>query len=142
MSVLIASTVLVLLVVGIHHEALVVTSWVIERLRGTKRIRVMISVMMTLMAHLVEVAVFALGWQVLLASGAAELRLTDPGYLDLFYFSGATYTSLGYGDVTPVGACRALAAVEAVTGLVLIAWTASYTYYVMKRCWDGDGEPG
>jgi hypothetical protein len=51
------------------------------------------------------------------------------------YFSAETYTSVGYGDVVPVGHVRLLAGIEALNGLVLIGWTASYTYIAMERFW-------
>ena len=51
------------------------------------------------------------------------------------YFSIVNYTSLGYGDLVPVGSLRILCGVEALTGLVLIDWTASFTYVEMQRYW-------
>jgi hypothetical protein len=57
-------------------------------------------------------------------------------FLDFFYFSIATYTTLGIGDVHPSGAMRLVAGVEALNGLVLIGWSASFTYLTMERFWD------
>ena len=51
------------------------------------------------------------------------------------YFSAETYTSLGFGDLTPVGPVRLLAGVEALNGLLLIGWSASFTYLAMERFW-------
>ena len=51
------------------------------------------------------------------------------------YFSAATYTSLGFGDLTPTGPVRLLAGVEALNGLLLIGWSASFTYLSMERFW-------
>ena len=51
-------------------------------------------------------------------------------------FSLVTYTSLGYGDIAPLGPARLLAGIES-----LIAWSASFTYLEMQRHWyaqDGD----
>ena len=55
--------------------------------------------------------------------------------VDVFYFSGAVYTSLGFGDIVPLRGGQVLAVSEAVTGLVLIAWTASYTFFEMQTNW-------
>lgn len=63
-------------------------------------------------------------------SGAAGFSL-----LNCLYFSAETYTSLGFGDLTPVGPIRMLAGVEALNGLLLIGWSASYTYIAMERFW-------
>ena len=46
-----------------------------------------------------------------------------------------SYTTVGFGDVTPVGPIRFMAATEALTGLVLITWSASFTYLEMERFW-------
>jgi hypothetical protein len=42
---------------------------------------------------------------------------------------------LGYGDVVPHGPLRLLAGVEALTGLLMIGWSASFTYVSMARFW-------
>jgi hypothetical protein len=45
------------------------------------------------------------------------------------------YTTLGLGDVVPTGAVRFLAGVEALSGFVLITWSASFTFLEMERFW-------
>jgi hypothetical protein len=49
--------------------------------------------------------------------------------------SAESYTSLGFGDVAPMGPVRLIAGVEALNGLLLIGWTASFTYLEMERYW-------
>ena len=61
------------------------------------------------------------------------------GFLDYLYFSSVTYTSLGLGDVFPVGHLRFLTGVEALNGLVLIAWTGAFTYLAMGKMWPWGG---
>lgn len=39
---------------------------------------------------------------------------------DILYFSYVTFTTVGYGDMTPTGLCRGLAVSEAVTGYILL----------------------
>jgi len=51
--------------------------------------------------------------------GSSSVTVTDP--LDLWYFSVVTFTTLGYGDLHPVGGARVFAEVEAVMGLVMAA---------------------
>ncbi len=58
--------------------------------------------------------------------------------LDCVYFSFTTYTTLGFGDVVPHGELRYLTGLEALTGLLLITWTASFLYLEMTRYWDRD----
>jgi len=45
------------------------------------------------------------------------------------------YTSLGYGDIHPIGSMRAVAVTEALTGLMMIGWSASFTYLKMEQIW-------
>ncbi len=42
------------------------------------------------------------------------------GVLDYLYFSYVTFTTLGYGDIQPVGVCRAVSATEAISGYLLL----------------------
>ena len=59
-----------------------------------------------------------------------------PGLAECTYFSFANYSSLGYGDLVPAGPLRFMAGMEALTGLVLIGWTASFMYLQMRRIWE------
>jgi hypothetical protein len=48
-------------------------------------------------------------------------------FVDMVYFSGATFTTLGYGDIAPVGsAARLLAVVESATGFGFFAVVIAY----------------
>ena len=60
----------------------------------------------------------------------------DGSLLDCVYYSFTTYTTLGLGDIEPHGDLRYLTGLEALTGLVLITWTASFLYLEMTRYWE------
>jgi hypothetical protein len=132
----IATIVLIVLAVGIHYEMLSLISNGIRRLRPSHRYRVGIAVLGALCAHFVEVILFAIGWKLLLLADIAHLSVKEPSFVAILYFSASTYTSLGYGDIVPLGDSGLLAGSEALTGLVLIAWTASFTYFEMRAFWD------
>ena len=51
----------------------------------------------------------------------------------------ATYTTLGIGDLHPTGATRLIASVDSLNGLVLIGWSASFTYLTMEEFWGRGG---
>jgi len=129
------TAVMILLAVGIHYEALSLTSTGVRHLEFAQRVRVAIAVLAALVAHFAEIVLFAVGWKILLAAGVAELSIADPTFTEILYFSGSTYTSLGYGDIVPLGNAGLLAGSEALTGLVLIAWTASFSYFEMRAFW-------
>lgn len=131
-----ASLVLVLLSVGIHYEALSLASAVVAWVRISRRMRVVLGLLIALAAHVVEVMVFAAGWAVLIASGISRLSSPESDAGTIIYFSFSTYSSLGYGDIVPVANARILAGIESLTGLVMIAWTASFTYLEMSMYWE------
>tara|TARA_B100001059_G_C17829505_1_gene583637 strand:- start:1191 stop:1376 length:186 start_codon:yes stop_codon:yes gene_type:complete len=51
--------------------------------------------------------------------------------MDFIYFSFSNYTTLGMGDIFITGDARLAAAIESLLGLILIAWSASVTYYYL-----------
>ena len=51
------------------------------------------------------------------------------------YFSAMTFTTVGFGVVYPLVPVRFLAGTEALTGLVLVTWSASFTFLEMARFW-------
>lgn len=59
----------------------------------------------------------------------------DGSLLDCAYFSFTTFTTLGYGDIEAYGVLRFLTGIEALTGLVLITWSASFLFVEMQRYW-------
>ena len=130
-----AAVFLPLLAVGLHYELLLRASAAVRVLPGMRRGRVALAVVMALGAHVIEVLLFALGWLVLIRAGAVELNIANPTMLDAVYFSGSVYTSLGFGDVVPARGGQLLVVLEVVTGLVLIAWTASFTLFQMREHW-------
>lgn len=129
-----------LITVGLHYESLVFISFFVRRVSGSKRVGVALAVTLALGAHILEVAVYAIAWLLLIDTGAVELahfdmEVFEPTPIDIFYFSGTVYSSLGFGDIVPVRGGQVLAVTESVTGLVLIAWTASYTFFEMQTNW-------
>ncbi|MCC6208303.1 MAG: two pore domain potassium channel family protein [Gammaproteobacteria bacterium] len=65
--------------------------------------------------------------------GAAIVGSQPPGLAECTYFSFSNHSSLGYGDLVLSGPFRFMAGMEALTGLVLIGWTASFMYLHMRR---------
>ena len=137
---LLTTTLLVLAVVAIHLEALWLLAGLLRKLQRRPRVAVAIGVLGILVAHLLEIAVFAAGIYLLDSSpGHGELVGARSAIgEDCIYYSMVTYTSLGFGDLTPTGALRFLTGVETLTGLVLIAWTASFMFLQMQRLWHAE----
>lgn len=64
----------------------------------------------------------------------------DNSFFAYIYYSAATYSSLGLGDIFPQGHMRFLTGVEVLNGLVLIGWSVSFTYLAMERFWNLHGK--
>jgi hypothetical protein len=115
--------------VAVHLGVLLSMYHLIGSRRTLHRATVGVIVLGAILGHLLEIALFGVGYT-LLTTPESE-SVPDP-----FYHSAATYTSLGTGPPT-TAECRLLTAVEALTGLVLITWTASLTFLVMQQHWSG-----
>lgn len=119
----------------VHFEVLsLLTRW-LARVRWSGRLRVLVAVAGCLVGHAIEIALYALAYGWLVHAGHGTLGGATPSLADAAYFSAETYTSLGFGDVVPKGSVRLLAGVEALNGLLLIGWSASFLFIEMQRHW-------
>jgi hypothetical protein len=91
-----------------------------------------------LTAHALEGWIFAFAYFFLNGiDGWGELQGSFDGSLvDCVYFSFTTFSTLGFGDIQPVGNLRYSPGIDAHTGLVLITWTASFLSVEMQRYGD------
>ncbi len=100
--------------------------------------RVLSIVSLLFVTHLLQIGLFVGGFwiaEALLQIGGFEgAAMARP--LDYLYFSAVIYTSLGIGNIVPTGHLRFLVGVEALNGLLLIAWSASFLFATMNRLWD------
>ena len=127
-------------VVVIHYEFLYRFTVVMPLLEVRHRFRIVFGVFGALAAHALEIWIFAFSYFWMHhAQGWGHFEGNFQGtLLDCVYFSFTTYTTLGFGDIAPQGEVRYLAGLEALTGFVLITWTASFLYLEMTRYWDRD----
>jgi len=85
---------------------------------------VMIATVMVLMlAHFIEVGIWALVYTVLEAT---------PERTDEFYFAFVNYTTLGYGDILPVEQWRLLGPITAMNGVLLFGWSTAVIFHVLS----------
>jgi hypothetical protein len=107
---------------------------------GHRRVKVLYAIFAVLLLHVLEICIFAIalwlltGWPAVGRLAGEEAR----GFFDYLYFSAVTFTTVGFGEIWPIGAIRLMCAVEAVTGFVLITWSAAFTYLEMERFWRSD----
>jgi hypothetical protein len=112
-----------LIVVAVIKVVRVVDEWATTR-QTLRLIAVMIATVTVLMvAHLTEVLVWSLTY---VMTGAA------PDGADLVYFAFVNYTTLGYGDVTPVQRWHLLGPMTAMNGVLLFGWSTAVIFEVLR----------
>jgi len=120
-----------------HFATLRWLSGRMSRITMSDSARVLVILMAIVVAHLVEIA----GYAVAYAIAAEHLRIGAFGGVpirepfDYLYFSTVSYTSLGLGDAFPSGHLRFITGIETLNGLLLIAWSGSFIYLAMTRLW-------
>lgn len=143
MDLLIVIVINTLLVVGavlIHYETLYHLARWLPRVNVRPRLKVLLGVAGILVAHVAEIWMFALGyWAYLAMPGMGSLtgNVSDGSLLECSYFSFVTFTTVGYGDIVATGHMRYLTGLEALTGFVLITWSASFVFLEMQKYWPG-----
>lgn len=128
---------LIALTTLIHYETLRVLNTRLVALPIPNRSKLLVVIFAAFAAHIVEIALYGSTLYLLVEymgvgtlHGASHVSLTS-----CLYFSVETYTTLGFGDLTPSGPIRLLAGVESLNGLLLIGWTATSTYVAMEQFW-------
>lgn len=130
------TAIVVSLSILVHYEVLGALTNLLKQINVHRR-RIILLISGLLCAHLIEVWIFAFGYLFIdqFAHAGSLTGMTHMGLLDYVYFSAVTYSTVGYGDIVPIGPVRFLNAMEALTGLVLVAWSASFTFLEMKLYW-------
>lgn len=135
--VVLATFVVVVGCVGLHYEALSWMTRTLKLIRIAPRPRVVLLIFFILAVHIVEIWLFGASYY-FLAADPQRGELVGPdavGLLDCVYFSAVCFTTLGLGDIAPVGAIRFLAGTQALCGFVLTTWSGSFTFVEMQRFW-------
>jgi hypothetical protein len=129
-------TILTLCVV-MHYEVLLACNRYLPMLAHHRRRRVLVLMFTILLTHFAEMWLFAAGYALLVGvwKVGALGGIASPELSDYVYFSAMSYTTVGFGDVVPVGSIRFLTGIEGLTGLVMITWSASYTFLEMQHDW-------
>ena len=82
------------------------------------------TVLLLMLAHTLEVFVWSIAYAVL---------NTAPEGTDLAYFAFVNYTTLGYGDITPVARWRLLGPMTAMNGVLLFGWSTAVIFEVLRK---------
>jgi len=136
--VLIATVATVALAVLVHYEGL---HWISARLarpaHGVRRRKVLIGVYGVIFLHVSEIWLFGCAiWGLLHVPETGSISgATQGSLLDAVYLSATTFSTLGFGDLVPLGPLRFICGTEALSGFILITWSASFLYLEMREFW-------
>jgi hypothetical protein len=136
-----------LLLVGatvlIHYEGLHLVSRGLGKSNAVySQTKVLVTIFWIFLIHLIEIALYAFGFwfaDVVVDIGSFT-GAHDIGLFDYFYFSVEAFSTLGLGDIYPVGPMRLVASIEPINGLLLIGWSTSFTFLCMYRYWSFGNE--
>jgi ABC-type transport system involved in cytochrome c biogenesis permease subunit len=133
----IGNTLLIGATVTLHYEVLYKLALKQPDIKIAPRYRVLLSVFVILLAHIIEIWLFALAYYLMInVDGYGTLVGNfNQSLIDCSYFSFTNYTTLGYGDIIPSGHIRFLTGLESLTGLVMITWSASFLFLEMQKYW-------
>ena len=141
------SAALVAICVAVHYEALRLLSKLISTdpqvisARGPHQMRWRIAAMVLglITTHIIETWLFAFAFFGMEQIGYGSLSTHPSTLIDCAYFSVVTYTTLGYGDITPTGPLRLTCAMEALTGMLLVGWSIAFMVVRMGEEPMGEG---
>jgi len=145
MTIIVTTLLLALTTVIIHNECLIgIRNSLHNTVIQSHRWIVGTTVVFLLIAHVLEICLFGVGYYVMenhFHNGQIMGENSD-GVIATLYFSFASYTTLGIGDLFPTGAIRLLAGFEGLLGLLMIGWSASFLYLEMRSLWTNQNQQG
>jgi hypothetical protein len=110
-----------ILAIGVARQA-------VQRRQGFPRLHLMgvmvATVLVLMVAHTAEVFVWSLSYAIVNAA---------PDGSDLLYFAFVNYTTLGYGDVTPVKTWQLLGPMAAMNGILMFGWSTAVLFEVLLK---------
>ncbi|MGP1676291.1 MAG: ion channel [Giesbergeria sp.] len=122
----------------LHYECLKLLNDFLPRAAIIEnRAKVLAALGGAMISHLSQIMLFAGAYFLLrdkFGLGGFGGQFKD-AFASFLYFSSETYTTLGLGDIYPSGSLRMVTGIEALTGLLMLSWTASFTYLEMRRYW-------
>ncbi len=78
--------------------------------------------------HLTQTLIWASAYRIL-----PETSTEFSNFLEAWYFSIVTFTTLGYGDIILHGKWRLLSGIEAINGIMLIGWSTAMMYSLIQQ---------
>lgn len=86
------------------------------------------------LGQILAAAIFAVAFWISSEAGLGGFEMSNQSnWMEIYYFSLVNLTTLGLGDIIPLGHLKFLAAIEAMTGFLLISCSASHIFVMMQK---------
>lgn len=130
---------LAMLAMLVHYEASFYLRLLLQNNKSlSRRSRIMTLTSGLFCSHVAQIWLFGAGGWLMLElfhytgtlGGIPQIQ-----FLDFIYLSAASYTTVGYGDVFPIGHIRFLFGTESLVGFMLLTWSASLTFVEIRTHW-------
>ncbi len=134
---LFVSIAMIIITIGIHYGVLRTVSALLASYCNPGERMILLAICGVFLAHIIEIAAYAGAFYWLTHFiGAGNLTgSVQNDFMGYFYYSIVMYTSLGIGDIVPSEHLRIMSGLETLNGLVLIGWSTSFTFLMMRRFW-------
>ncbi len=123
---------------SIHLEAIYRVKYLTYAKKLSGRVRLYSAFLVMLVAHLLEILIFTFAFITIDKFGIGEYTgmSANPGFGDYIYFTVICYTTIGFGDILPVEYARILTSVCALTGLIMVAISATYLVFHLNALFE------
>lgn len=124
--------------VFLHFEALRLLASITRRRPSGARGALFLAISGLILTHIAEIALFGVAFYLSVRTFGLGtfVDARSMSTMDYFYYAAETYSSLGYGDIYPLGDIRLLASVTPLIGLLLLGWSSTFLFSLI----DIDGE--
>lgn len=94
-----------------------------------------VAILGLVVAHIVEVAFFGTAFYVStnVFMNGSFAGVHSMAVIDYYYYAAETYSSLGYGDIYPLGNVRLLASVTPLIGILLLGWSSAFLFSLINN---------
>jgi hypothetical protein len=119
---------------SVHYEALRLLMRATAGASSRGRVVFALAMAGLVAVHIVEIALFGVAFfasvRVFHLGSFVETR--SMALMDYFYYAAETYSSLGYGDIYPLGDIRLLASITPVVGILLLGWSSAFLFSLVQ----------
>jgi hypothetical protein len=119
-----------------HHLALRALRGLARPVERRPNITILTAFLGLLVIHTMEIIAFAPAFRLILEiPGMGSLSLEDGPvvWVDLVYYSGINFTTVGYTEITAAGPLRLISMMQSLGGFMVLTWSATFPYSIWRE---------